>query len=79
MYAVYILADREWGIIDVGYTTHFLCKKSHYTNMEEYAPVIRIKIPNNKTMIDTHTTLIDIPNIPMVGRKCHLFQNMDSK
>ena len=47
--------------------------------MKICAPGITVKLPNNKTTSATHTALIDIPNIPLAARKCHIFPDMDNK
>ena len=74
-----ILSSRKISITDLGFTSHLLVINTHYTNIEECAPGIRVKCPNNKIMDVTHTALIDISNLPSTSQKCHIFQDMNTK
>ena len=38
-----------------------------------------VKLTNNMLMEATHTALLDMPNIPMQARQCHLFLDMGDK
>ena len=67
-YAVDTVVTNEMAITDSGCTSYFLVINTHYTHLTECAPGIKVKLPNNMTMKATHTTLIDIPNIPITAR-----------
>ena len=77
--AVRLLANNEHAIADFGCTSHFMGINAHCTNIQQCAPGMIVKLPNSMSMEETHTAILDIPNIPTEARQRHLFPDMGSK
>ena len=64
------------AIGDTGCTSHFASTSAPVINKKPANPPIPIRNPNGAVMWSTHEAELDIPNLPLVARKCHLVPDL---
>ena len=68
--------SKHWAIADAGATGHFIMKGSPVTNIRPATHPIKIKLPDGKCIMSTHTCNLDIPWLPAHMTEAHIVPGM---
>ena len=74
-----VIEDSEKIIADSGWKGHFLGRNTWCTNIQQCAPGVTFRLPNNISMEGLYTALLEITYLPIAARQCHLFPNIGNK
>ena len=59
---------REWAILDLGASSHFLCLDASVTNKQPATNPITVMQPDGDAVVSTHTGDLDLPQLPQAAR-----------
>jgi hypothetical protein len=67
---------KQWAILDLGATSHFLTTYAPATNILPTATPIIARLPNGDQVHSTHTCTLNIPSLPPGARAAHIIPGL---
>ena len=69
---------REWSILDLAATSHFLVVDAPVNDVTTAESPINVKQPDGACVSSTHTCNLRIPNLPPAARLAHIIPGLAS-
>ena len=60
------------GNLGFGGSSHFLCLDAPVTKKQPVTNPITVMQPDGDAMVSTHTSDLDLPQLPQAARRCHI-------
>ena len=70
------IRSARWAIADAGATGHFVMAGAPVINVKPTINPIRITLPDDQTIMSTHTCNLNIPWLPAFMTKAHIVPGM---
>ena len=68
---------KDWGILDSGASSHFLCLQAPMDDMQVLATnLVLVTIPNGTQVSSTHVCKLRLPQVPEKGRLGHVLPGL---
>ena len=65
-------------IPDTGCSGHYIMTSDPVSNLKIALHPLEVTLPNKQIIKSTHTGLLDIPELPITARECHIFPDLGS-
>jgi hypothetical protein len=66
------------AIPDTGCSGHYIMTSDPVSNLKIALHPLEVTLPNKQIIKSTHTGLLDIPELPITARECHIFPDLGS-
>jgi len=70
---------KEWAILDLGATSHFLVTEAPMTNVQPSINPLIVRLPDGTQVRSTVTCILALPKLPEAAREGHIISGLASR